>query len=183
MCLISQPNDRRDFFGDGVCQYRRLLGVCRCWHLRRGKKLLRLAVAMLGLQLTFNQLAGIGITGLMLAATVVVSTLIFTVWVGRCEGEVPELRTLITSHQRWLMRILGRSAPTAGFPSQAQLRIVRPREEDRMTYNWEGARNSALCVYFFHWRILNGGASYACCTRRVSSELGVSLIFSRRFAP
>lgn len=38
MCLISQPNGHRDFFGDGFCQYRRLLGVCRCWHLRRGEK-------------------------------------------------------------------------------------------------------------------------------------------------
>ncbi|WP_277996364.1 MULTISPECIES: putative sulfate exporter family transporter [unclassified Ensifer] len=114
-----------------------------------GKKLLRLAVAMLGLQLTFNQLAGIGITGLMLAATVVVSTLIFTVWVGRCEGEVPGLRTLITSRQRWLMRILGRSAPTAGFPSQAQLRIVRPRKEDRMILQL-GRRPElrTLCSFF-----------------------------------
>jgi uncharacterized membrane protein YadS len=60
-----------------------------------GKKLLRLAVAMLGLQLTFAQLAGIGITGLALAAVVVVSTLLFTVWTGRLLGVDRKLSLLL----------------------------------------------------------------------------------------
>lgn len=62
-----------------------------------GKKLLRLAVAMLGLQLTFAQLAGIGITGLALAAVVVVSTLLFTVWTGRLLGVDRKLSLLLAA--------------------------------------------------------------------------------------
>ena len=38
---------------------------------------------MLGLQLTFGQLASIGMTGIAFAAIVVISTLLFTIWMGR----------------------------------------------------------------------------------------------------
>lgn len=41
-----------------------------------------------------------------------------------------------------------------------------------MSYNWEGARNSALCVHFFHWRILAGGASHVCCSQTSFFRIG-----------
>ena len=59
--------------------------------------MLRLAVAMLGLQLTFAQLASIGITGLVLATLVVVSTLLFTVWTGRLLGVDRKLSLLLAA--------------------------------------------------------------------------------------
>jgi uncharacterized integral membrane protein (TIGR00698 family) len=62
-----------------------------------GKKLLRLAVAMLGLQLTFSQMASIGITGLALAAVVVVTTLLFTIWTGRLLGVDRKLSLLLAT--------------------------------------------------------------------------------------
>lgn len=48
-----------------------------------GKRLLRLAVALLGLQLTFTQLADVGIRGVLCAATALTATFLFTVGLGR----------------------------------------------------------------------------------------------------
>jgi uncharacterized integral membrane protein (TIGR00698 family) len=85
-----------------------------------GKKLLRLAVAMLGLQLTFAQLASIGITGLVFAAGIVVSTLIFTVWAGRLLGVDRKLSLLLAAGTA----ICGASA-IAGANA-----VTRARDED-----------------------------------------------------
>ncbi|MBB6470326.1 putative integral membrane protein (TIGR00698 family) [Aminobacter lissarensis] len=62
-----------------------------------GKKLLRLAVALLGLQLTFGQLAGIGVTGLALAVTALSLTFFFTVWMGRVLGIDRKLTLLLAA--------------------------------------------------------------------------------------
>jgi uncharacterized integral membrane protein (TIGR00698 family) len=51
-----------------------------------GKRLLRLAVALLGLQISFAQLAEIGATGISLAAFGLFSTYLFTIWMGRLLG-------------------------------------------------------------------------------------------------
>ncbi|MBT1159654.1 YeiH family putative sulfate export transporter [Aminobacter anthyllidis] len=62
-----------------------------------GKKLLRLAVALLGLQLTFGQLASIGVTGLAVAAAALVLTFSFTVWMGRVLGIDRKLALLLAA--------------------------------------------------------------------------------------
>lgn len=48
-----------------------------------GKRLLRLAVALLGLQLTFTQLADIGVKGIVCAIAALVLTFLFTLGMGR----------------------------------------------------------------------------------------------------
>lgn len=85
-----------------------------------GKKLLRLAVALLGLQLTFVQLSSIGITGLAFAAAIVVSTLLFTVWMGRVLGVDRKLTLLVATGSA----ICGASA-IAGANA-----VTRARDED-----------------------------------------------------
>lgn len=85
-----------------------------------GKKLLRLAVALLGLQLTFGQLAGIGVTGLASVAVVVISTLLFTVWMGRLLGVDRKLSLLLAAGNA----ICGASA-IAGANA-----VTRARDED-----------------------------------------------------
>lgn len=85
-----------------------------------GKRLLRLAVALLGLQLTFGQLVDIGPAGLVFAATVVVSTMLFTVWVGRLLGVEPRLTVLLAAGTA----ICGASA-IAGANA-----VTRARDED-----------------------------------------------------
>lgn len=62
-----------------------------------GKRLLRLAVALLGLQLTFGQLASIGVTGLAFAATTLALTFFFTVWMGRILGIDRKLTLLLAA--------------------------------------------------------------------------------------
>lgn len=62
-----------------------------------GKRLLRLAVAMLGLQLTFTQLAAIGIEGLAFATVALLSTFFFTVWAGRLLGVDRRLTLLLAA--------------------------------------------------------------------------------------
>ncbi|HEY4191364.1 MAG TPA: YeiH family protein [Mesorhizobium sp.] len=51
-----------------------------------GKRLLRLAVALLGLQISFAQLAEIGVRGVGLAAIGLFSTFLFTIWMGKLLG-------------------------------------------------------------------------------------------------
>lgn len=51
-----------------------------------GKRLLRIAVALLGLQLTLTQIGEIGVLGVVAAAIALVSTFVFTVWLGRLLG-------------------------------------------------------------------------------------------------
>lgn len=62
-----------------------------------GKRLLRLAVALLGLQISFAQLGDIGIRGVGLAALGLSSTFLFTVWMGRLLGVDRNLSHLLAA--------------------------------------------------------------------------------------
>lgn len=61
------------------------------------KTLLRLAVALLGLQITLGQLAGLGASGLALSAIVLFASFGFCLWVGGRLGIGRELTLLIAS--------------------------------------------------------------------------------------
>jgi uncharacterized integral membrane protein (TIGR00698 family) len=85
-----------------------LLGVLFRWMLgasgrtRPGvqfaqKQLLRIAIILLGLQLTFDQVASVGGVLLMLIVTVVIATFIFTSWVGKWLRVDLGLTTLIAA--------------------------------------------------------------------------------------
>lgn len=62
-----------------------------------GKRLLRLAVALLGLQLTFGQLAAIGLKGIAFAAAALLLTFFFTLWAGRALGVDRKLSLLLAA--------------------------------------------------------------------------------------
>lgn len=62
-----------------------------------GKRLLRLAVALLGLQISFSQLSDIGVRGVGFAAFGLVTTFLFTVWVGRLLGVNRQLVYLLAA--------------------------------------------------------------------------------------
>lgn len=62
-----------------------------------GKKLLRVAVALLGLQLTFTQIASIGWEGFVVLALAVSSTFVFTLWLGRILGVERALTELLAA--------------------------------------------------------------------------------------
>ena len=59
------------------------------------RKLLRLGIVLLGLQLTAAQVAQVGLAGLAILAAGVVSTFAVTVWLGRLLGVEPRLAELI----------------------------------------------------------------------------------------
>lgn len=60
-----------------------------------GKRLLRVAVALLGLQLTFGQVADLGASGIAGAAVALGVTFLFTVWMGRVLGVSRSLSLLL----------------------------------------------------------------------------------------
>lgn len=62
-----------------------------------GKKLLRFSVALLGLQLTLNQLGDVGLAGLAVIASAVTLTYCFTLVMGRWMGVHPQLTRLIAA--------------------------------------------------------------------------------------
>jgi len=62
-----------------------------------GKKLLRVAVALLGLQLTLTQVFDVGATGMALLATIVVATYCFTLAAGRALGVDAGLTKLLAA--------------------------------------------------------------------------------------
>lgn len=62
-----------------------------------GKRMLRLAVALLGLQISFAQMAEIGVRGVSLAALALASTFLFTIWVGRLLGVDRNLSQLLAA--------------------------------------------------------------------------------------
>lgn len=62
-----------------------------------GKSLLRLAVALLGLQVTLGQLVGIGPWGLFSVVIVLFGTFFFTLWLGRLMAVPAPLATLIAA--------------------------------------------------------------------------------------
>ncbi|MCO5071642.1 MAG: YeiH family protein [Rhizobiaceae bacterium] len=67
-------------------------GIALC-----GKRLLRLAVALLGFQLTIWQVSSLGIHGMAAAALVLATTFAFTVWLGRLLGIERGLTLLIAA--------------------------------------------------------------------------------------
>lgn len=62
-----------------------------------GKRLLRISVALLGLQLTFSGLLEVGLVGMMLVVVAVSTTFAFTVWLGDAMGVDRGLSHLIAS--------------------------------------------------------------------------------------
>jgi len=62
-----------------------------------GKKLLRLAVALLGVQISFTQLGEIGVRGVGFAALALGSTFLFTIWAGRLLGVDRNLAQLLAA--------------------------------------------------------------------------------------
>lgn len=65
--------------------------------LLSGKRLLRLAVALLGLQISFMQMAEIGVRGVGFAAIALLSTFVFTLWAGRLLGVDRQLAGLLAA--------------------------------------------------------------------------------------
>ena len=61
------------------------------------RKLLRLAIILLGLQLTVAQVMQVGISGIALIALTLVATLLFTIRLGRLLGVEPRLAELIAA--------------------------------------------------------------------------------------
>jgi uncharacterized integral membrane protein (TIGR00698 family) len=61
------------------------------------KRLLRLAIVLLGLQLTAQQIAEVGVTGVALIAVTLVATFIFTKWFARLIGVDGKLAELIAA--------------------------------------------------------------------------------------
>jgi uncharacterized integral membrane protein (TIGR00698 family) len=59
------------------------------------RKLLRVGIVLLGLQLTASQVLEVGVTGLAILALCVVATFSVTVWLGRLIGVEPRLAELI----------------------------------------------------------------------------------------
>lgn len=58
---------------------------------------LRLAVALLGIQISFSEIADVGITGFSILATALITTFLFTIFVGRKIGVDERLCELIAS--------------------------------------------------------------------------------------
>lgn len=61
------------------------------------RRLLRLAIVMLGFQVTATRLFEVGARGFVVVATVLVATFAFTVWLGRRLGVRPQLAELIAA--------------------------------------------------------------------------------------
>ncbi len=61
------------------------------------RKILRLAIILLGLQLTASQVAAVGAAGLGIIALTLVATFLFTQWFGRVIGVEPKLVELIAA--------------------------------------------------------------------------------------
>jgi len=61
------------------------------------RRLLRLAIILLGLQLTAGQLFMIGGTGIAILLATLIAAFVFTVWLGRCLGVDRDLTELIAA--------------------------------------------------------------------------------------
>ena len=84
------------------------------------RRVLRLAIVLLGLQLTMGQVAGVGIVGLVLIAVAVASTMGFTIWLGNLLRVDRGLSQLIAAGTA----ICGASAIVAANT------VIRARSED-----------------------------------------------------
>lgn len=72
-------------------------GICRPGITFSLKRILRLAIILLGLRLNFAQVLAIGPTGLAIVVLTLVSTFIFTCWLGRRMGVERKLTQLIAA--------------------------------------------------------------------------------------
>lgn len=88
-----------------------------------GKRLLRMAVALLGLQISFAQLAEIGVTGIGLAAFGLLSTFFFTVWMGRLLGV-----------DRGLTQLLAAGTSICGASAIAAANAVTGADDEDVSY-------------------------------------------------
>jgi len=61
------------------------------------RRLLRIAIILLGLQLSFTQVLDVGLRGLLVLAVIVVATVLFSRWCGRRLGVSPQLTDLIAA--------------------------------------------------------------------------------------
>lgn len=61
------------------------------------RKILRGAIILLGLQLTFMQVAQVGLTGVAIIATTLIATFMFTIWFGKLIGVDRKLAELIAA--------------------------------------------------------------------------------------
>ncbi len=61
------------------------------------RRVLRLAIILLGLQLTVYQLVSVGATGLAIVAASLITTFVFTCWLGKRMGIDPKLAELIAA--------------------------------------------------------------------------------------
>lgn len=87
------------------------------------KRILRLAIILLGLQLTVQQSISMGVIGLAIVATVLAATFLFTIWLGRLIGVDHRLAELIAAGTS----ICGASAIVA-------TNIVTKTSEDNVVY-------------------------------------------------
>lgn len=88
-----------------------------------GKRLLRLAVALLGLQISFAQLAGIGVTGIGFAAFGLLSTYLFTISMGRVLGV-----------NRGLAHLLAAGTSVCGASAIAAANAVTGADDEDVSY-------------------------------------------------
>jgi uncharacterized integral membrane protein (TIGR00698 family) len=61
------------------------------------RRILRVAIVLLGLQLSLSQLVSVGIVGITVIALTLVGTFVFTVWLGKCIGIDHKLAQLIAA--------------------------------------------------------------------------------------
>ncbi|MGE5984587.1 putative sulfate exporter family transporter, partial [Klebsiella aerogenes] len=61
------------------------------------RKILRLAIILLGLQLTATQVAEVGSTGIAVIVLTLIATFVFTTWLGRLIGVERKLAQLIAA--------------------------------------------------------------------------------------
>lgn len=87
------------------------------------KKLLRIAVALLGLQITLGQIAALGLGGFVAVAASLALTLVFTLWLGRRLG-VP----------RGLAILIGAGTSICGASAVMASRAVAGGDEDDAAY-------------------------------------------------
>lgn len=96
-----------------------------------GKRLLRLAVALLGLQISFAQLSDIGVQGVAFAAFGLGSTFLFTLWVGRLLGV-----------DRKLVYLLAAGTSVCGASAIAAANAVTGADDEDVAY-------SVACITLF----------------------------------
>lgn len=94
------------------------IGIAIC-----GKRMLRLAVALLGFQLTIWQVSAIGFGGVVAAALVLASTFAFTIWLGSVMGT-----------DRGLTMLIAAGTSVCGASAIAAINDVAKSKEEHVSY-------------------------------------------------